>query len=76
MRKYQGLVASYKDKYTAIVSVKRMFAHPLYKKYIKRDRRFACHVDKIDIKKGDLVEIEEIKPMSKTKHFKIIKKVS
>jgi small subunit ribosomal protein S17 len=76
MRKYQGLVASYKDQHTAIVSVKRVFAHPLYKKYIKRDRRFACHVEDIKIKEGNLVEILEIKPMSKTKHFKIIKKLS
>jgi len=55
---------------TAIVEVERLVVHPIYKKRIRKNARFAVH-DEFGVKEGDFVEIVETKPYSKTKKHKV-----
>lgn len=71
MRTLSGKVVSTKMKDTVIVEVQNQRMHPLYKKFITRSKRFKVHSEDQNIKEGDLVTIEETRPMSKEKHFKI-----
>lgn len=71
----KGKVVSDKMQKTAVVEVQRFFKHPKYKKYIKRSKKYKAHDENKEYKIGDEVLIEETKPISKDKHFKIIKKI-
>lgn len=75
MKTMQGTVKSAKTEKTAIVTVVRKWQHPLYKKYVKRTKNYACHVEDIKIAEGDVVMIQECRPVSKTKRFKVTGKV-
>src|SRR5579859_38702 len=77
MKTMQGVVQSAKTAQTAIVMVTRRWQHPLYKKYVKRTKNYACHVEAgLKIEEGDVVAIQECRPLSKTKKFKVLNKVS
>ena len=69
---FEGVVVSVKMEKTAIVSITRKFPHPLYKKLIKRSNKIVADVSTFEPKIGDRVKIVETKPISKTKHFKIM----
>lgn len=75
MKNIQGVISSLKMNKTAIVTVERMWTHPLYQKSVKRSKKYACNFDpsQMTLAMGDQVEIKEIKPVSKTKHFAIVK---
>lgn len=75
MKTLQGTVVSLKNAKTASVLVERSWQHPLYKKYVKRTRKYACHVVDIVLAEGDVVEIKECVPVSKTKRFMVVAKV-
>lgn len=76
MKKFIGKVISLKMQDTAIVKVERKWAHPLYQKLVKRSKNYACALQsKLEITLNDMVEIEETRPLSKTKMFKIVKKI-
>lgn len=60
---------------TAVVLVERFFKHPKYRKFIRRSKKYKAHNEENEYKTGDEVLIEEINPISKDKHFRIIKKV-
>jgi small subunit ribosomal protein S17 len=77
MKNLQGQIVSLKNQKTASVEVTRMWAHPLYGKRVKRSKKYASDFDpeKIKLAVGDLVEIKECRPVSKTKKFKVIKKI-
>jgi len=77
MKKLQGKVISLKTKDTAIVKVDRKWAHPLYQKLVKRSKKYTCDFDGklVDVALADLVEIEETRPLSRTKKFKVTKKI-
>jgi small subunit ribosomal protein S17 len=75
MQKITGVVVSAKTPQTAIVEVVRRWQHPLYHKFIKKNRHFACHYVDLTIKEGDTVAIEPCRPISKTKRFKVVEKV-
>ena len=77
MKKLQGKVVSLKREKTASIEVVRMWIHPLYKKRVKRSKRYSCDYDPktLSLAIGDLVEIKECRPVSKTKKFKVINKV-
>ena len=68
----KGVVVSDKMQKTAVVSVTRFVQHPKYKKYFKISKKFKAHNEENKAKTGDTVMIEETKPMSKDKHFKIV----
>lgn len=71
-RVMQGLVVSDKPDKTVVVLVERKVMHPLYKKYIKRSKKFAAHDPKNQYKTGDRVQIRECKPISKRKRFEVL----
>lgn len=69
----QGKVVSTKMLNTVVVEVERAFAHPLYKKTIRKHKRYKAHIDEgTKVAEGDVVEIEETRPISKEKKFKVI----
>ncbi len=75
MKTLKGEVTSLARKKTVTVLVNRQWQHPLYKKYVNKSKKFACHCEDIDLEIGDKVKIQECRPLSKTKYFKVVKKV-
>jgi small subunit ribosomal protein S17 len=74
-KKLIGKVTSTKMKKTVVVKVERRFSHPIYKKVIKRHKKYKAHNENLDLKVGDLVLIEETRPISKDKNFVVVKKL-
>jgi small subunit ribosomal protein S17 len=72
-RQLQGVVTSDKQDKTVIVSVERRFTHPVLKKTIKRSKTFHAHDEKNEFSVGDVVWIEEHKPISKLKRWMVIR---
>ena len=68
----QGVVVSAKQDKTVVVSVERQIMHPVYKKIVKRSKKFAAHDENNQFKEGDIVSIVESKPYSKTKTWTVI----
>ena len=68
----QGEVVSNKTDKTIVVKVERTFKHPLYKKFIKRSRRYHVHDEDNQFKMGDIVNIQECRPLSKSKRWEVI----
>lgn len=68
----EGIIVSVKMQKTAIVKVTRKYPHPLYKKLIKMDSQFKADTGTLALKVGDKVKIGEVRPISKTKHFKVL----
>ena len=71
----QGTIVSDKGDKTVIVNVERRIKHPLYKKTIRRSKKYAAHDEANTYKTGDVVRISECRPMSKTKTWEVIEKV-
>ncbi|MCM8803921.1 MAG: 30S ribosomal protein S17 [Candidatus Omnitrophica bacterium] len=67
-----GMVVSDKMNKTRIVQVEFLTQHPLYKKIIRKRRKFMAHDENNISKIGDLVRIIQIKPLSRNKRWKII----
>ena len=70
-----GKIVSTKMIKTVVVMVERKFRHPVYHKVIVRHKKFKAHNDNLSLQLGDVVKIEETKPISKDKHFIVIKKI-
>ena len=68
----QGIVISDAMDKTILVRVDRRFKHPVYKKYIKRSKKFAAHDEANACKVGDAVRIRECRPKSKSKRWEVI----
>lgn len=75
-KRMQGLVVSDRAEKTAVVSVTRFFKHKRYGKYIRMDKKYKAHNEESKYKMGDKVIIEECRPLSKDKHFKIVGYIS
>ena len=71
-RTLQGTVVSDKGDKTVIVRVDRRVQHPLYKKIIRRSKKFAAHDAENKFKIGDVVRIQECRPVSKRKTWEVI----
>lgn len=71
-----GVVISAKQPKTVIVTVGRMREHPLYKKVIRLRKGFAAHDEAGDVREGDLVRIQESRPYSATKRWKVVEVLS
>ena len=69
-----GRVVSDKTDKTVTVLVERRVMHPLYKKFIRRSKKYAAHDETNLCKEGDLVSIEECRPISKTKSWLIVER--
>ena len=68
----EGNVVSDKMDKTVTVLVERRFMHPVYKKYVKRTDKYAAHDEANACKVGDRVQIEECRPISKRKTWRVI----
>lgn len=72
-RSFRGTVVSTKAKDTAVVAVERYVKHPKYKKYLRRTKRFLVHDAGNTCTEGERVTIKETKPVSKRKHFAVVR---
>jgi len=72
----QGTVVSDKSEKTVIVRVDRRFMHRLYKKVIRRSKRYTAHDEANAHRVGDVVRIRECRPISKRKRWEVIGDVS
>ena len=74
-RVLQGTVVSDVNDKTVTVRVDRKVAHPIYKKTIRRSKKYAAHDEKNQFNVGDKVQIIESAPVSKTKCWQVVEKV-
>ena len=72
-RAVRGSVISARMDKSITVLVVRQFKHPLYKKYIRRSTRLHAHDESNDCREGDTVLIEECRPISKMKSWRVIR---
>jgi small subunit ribosomal protein S17 len=75
-RSTSGVVISNKMDKTVTVLVERLEKHPLYKKYIRKSTKLHAHDESNECNEGDTVQIEECRPMSKSKSWRVIEVVS
>lgn len=66
-----GVVVSTKMQKTVVVAVENLVKHGMYQKYIKRTNKFLAHNEQPEINVGDRVVIEETRPLSKLKRWKV-----
>jgi small subunit ribosomal protein S17 len=71
--KKTGVVVSDKMDKTIVVRIERQFAHPLYKRTVKKSKKFLAHDEESKAKIGDNVEIIESRPYSKRKRWKLVR---
>ena len=72
-RTLQGVVVSDKQAKTIVVRVDRRFTHPIYKKTIRTSKNYHAHDEDNTFKPGDMVWIEESKPISKLKRWTVVR---
>lgn len=71
----QGRVVSDRMEKTVVVAVERVVQHPLYGKRVKRTTKLHAHDERNDCHEGDLVEVMETRPLSKTKRWRVTRVV-
>ncbi|MEK9209358.1 MAG: 30S ribosomal protein S17 [Patescibacteria group bacterium] len=71
-KQLKGKVVSDKMNKTAVVEVRRFFKHPKYKKYIRKTKRYKAHDENNKSKIGEEVMIQECRPLSKEKKWRIV----
>ena len=71
-RVLQGVVVSDKNSKTVVVNVERRFTHPVMGKTIRRSKKYHAHDEKNEYAVGDVVKIEERRPLSKLKRWEVI----
>ena len=74
-RMLQGVVVSDKQQKTVVVKVERRFTHPLLKKTVRRTKNYHAHDEK-GHKIGDVVSIEETKPISRLKRWIVVEEAA
>jgi small subunit ribosomal protein S17 len=72
----QGIVVSDKNAKTIVVVVERRLTHPVLKKTVRRTTKFHAHDEANAAKVGDIVRIQECRPVSKNKRWKFLEKVT
>jgi small subunit ribosomal protein S17 len=75
-RSISGVVVSNKMDKTVTVLVERLEKHALYKKYIRKSTKLHAHDESNECNEGDTVQIEECRPLSKSKSWRVINVVS
>ena len=71
----QGVVVSDKQQKTVVVRVDRRFTHPALKKTIRRSKKYHAHDEGNEFREGETVRIEETRPISKLKTWKVVDRV-
>ena len=72
-RTVQGVVTSNAGDKSATIMIERRIKHPIYGKFIKRSTKLHVHDEANECNKGDTILVEECRPMSKTKSWKLVK---
>ena len=72
----QGVVISDKQEKTLVVKVERRFTHPLLKKTVRKSKNYHAHAETKSHKVGDTVSIEECRPISKLKRWRVIEETA
>lgn len=72
-RTREGIVLSNKMQKTLIVEITRLVEHPEFKKIVKSKVKYAVHDEKNEAKIGDKVQIQETRPLSKTKRWRLVR---
>ncbi|KAE9531067.1 MULTISPECIES: 30S ribosomal protein S17 [Testudinibacter] len=75
IRTVQGRVVSDKMDKSFTIAIERMVKHPLYGKFIRRTTKLHVHDENNEVNVGDLVEIRECRPISKTKSWTLVRVV-
>ena len=75
VRTVTGRVVSDKGDKSIVVAVERLVKHPIYGKFIKRTTKLHAHDENNECGIGDLVEVRECRPLSKTKSFTLVRVV-
>jgi small subunit ribosomal protein S17 len=71
-----GIVTSSKMQKTVVVTVERQIIQPFYKRVIRRSKRFLAHDEKNECRPGDRVRIQETRPLSRQKRWRVVKIVN
>ena len=71
----QGTVVSDKNAKTVVVKVERRYLHPEMGKTVRRSKKYHAHDEKGEYKAGDVVRIQECKPISKLKSWEVVERV-
>ncbi|MEJ2006582.1 MAG: 30S ribosomal protein S17 [Acidobacteriota bacterium] len=71
-----GMVSSNKMQKTIVVTVDRRIMHPLYKKVTRKSKRFLVHDESGACQPGDMVRIEETRPLSRRKRWRVVQVIS
>jgi len=75
-RTIEGRVVSNKMQKTVTVLIERQVQHPLYGKIVRRSTKVHAHDENNECKEGDVIRIAETRPLSKTKHWRVVKVVT
>ncbi len=67
-----GEVISTKMEKSIVVAIERQVSHPIYRKYFKKTKESMAHDEKNDCHVGDIVKIEETRPLSKNKKWRLV----
>ena len=67
-----GVVVSSKMDKTVVVKVERKFAHPIFKKVVKTTKKYKVHDEKNECVDGDFIRIQETRPLSKEKRWRLM----
>jgi small subunit ribosomal protein S17 len=67
-----GVVVSNKMNKTLVVKVERRFSHPVFKKVVKTTKKYKVHDEKNECLEGDFIRIQEARPLSKEKRWRLI----
>ncbi|MGS1015733.1 30S ribosomal protein S17 [Allosphingosinicella humi] len=71
-----GTIVSDKTDKTVVVKVERRVKHPLYGKIIRRSKKYHAHDEGNEFREGEIVRIEETRPISKLKTWKVVERVN
>jgi|SRR5262249_52516569 len=71
-----GVVTSNKMQKTIVVTVDRQIIHPLYKRVVRRSSKFLVHDERNDCRVGDWVRIQETRPLSRHKRWRVVEVIS
>ncbi len=74
-RSLTGVVTSCAGDKSATITLERRIKHPLYGKYIKRSTKLRVHDENNECNRGDTIVVEQCRPMSKTKSWRLVKVV-
>jgi len=67
-----GVVVSNKMDKTVVVKVERKFSHPVFKKVVKTTKKYKVHDEKNECLEGDFIRIQETRPLSKEKRWRLL----